>query len=113
MHGRDDDKLSTSLLSTSTSSVSSEASSERVKALALAFKAFYDHTLYLGDKEASARGIFGLFMESVRDALHKRHPKKEFKVDHEFKVLRFASDAALIVAITGQKGMDVFFPLGI
>ena len=36
-----------------------------------------------------------------------------FKVDHEFKVLRFASDAALIVAITGQKGMDVFFPLGI
>ena len=95
----------TTHLSTSTSSVSSEASSKPFKA----FTAYYEHTLYIGNKEASARGILCLFMESVRDALHKRHPKKEFKVDHEFKVLRFTSDVALIVAITGQNRMDVVF----
>ena len=76
-----DTQLSTS---TSTSSVSSEVSSE-------AFRAYYENTLYLGDKEASARGILGLFMEVVRDALQKRHPNQKFYVDHELKVLRFSS----------------------
>ena len=90
-----DTQLSTSTSSTSTSSVSSEVT----------FRAYYE---YLGDKEASARGILALFMELVCDALQKRHPNQ---VDHELKVLRFSSDAALIVASTGQKRMDVVFCL--
>ena len=96
--------VSTSTSSTSTSSVSSEVSSE-------AFRAYYEYTLYLGDKEASARGILVLFMELVRDALQKRHPNQTFYVDHELKVLRFSSDAARIVASTGQERMDVVFSL--
>ena len=97
-----DSKLSTS--STSTSSVSSEVSSET-------FRAYYQYTLYLGDKEASARGILGLFMELVRGTLQKRHPKQNFYIDHELKVLRFSSDAALIVASTGQQKRKVVFSL--
>ena len=113
-------------LSTSTSSVSSEVRSET-------FRDLYEHTLYLGDKEASAMGILALFMGLVRGALQERHPTKKFYVDHELEVLRFSSDAAiddevfedtkreiptdvssskaLIVARTGQKRMDVVFSL--
>ena len=92
-----DTLLSTSTSSTSTSSVSF-------------FKAYYENTLYLGSKEASARAIFGMFMELVRDTLQKRHPKQKFYVDHELKVLRFSSDAAIIVRSTGlEKRMDVVF----
>ena len=75
-----DTQLSTSTSSTSTSSISSEVSSE-------AFRAYYEYTLYLGNKEASARGILALFMDLVRDALQKRHPNQKFYVDHELQVL--------------------------
>ena len=94
-------QLTTFTSSTYTSSVSSEVIFET-------FRAYYEYTLYLGDKEASARGILVLFMELVRDALQKRHPNKKFYIDYVF---RFSSDAALIVASTGQNRMDVVFSL--
>ena len=96
----------------STSSTSSTSTSSVSSGVALAFKAHYDCTLYLGDKEASARGILSLFMQGVRDALQERHPNQKFFVDHEFKIFQFYSDAALIVASTGQQQKHGFF-LGI
>ena len=88
---------STSSTSTSTSSVSSEVSSEPF------FKGFYEHTLFLGDKEAS--GHFGS-LHGI--SLQKRHPNKKYYIDNELKVFRFSSDAALIVSST-VKRMDVVF----
>ena len=97
----------------STSSTSSTTTSSVSSGVALAFKAHYDCTLYLGDKEASARGILSLFMQGVRDALQERHPNQKFFIDHEFKIFPFYSDAALIVASTGQqqKQMKAVFSL--
>ena len=88
------------LLSTSTSSTSTSITS--------LFKACYENTLHLGDKEASGRVILGIFMELVRETLQERHPKQKFDVDLELKVLRFSSDAAIIVASTGLKEDVVF-----
>ena len=52
------------------------------------------------------------FMEAVRHTLHQKHPALDVKVDHEVRVLRFASEVALvIVACTRQKGLDVLFSL--
>ena len=51
-------------------------------------------------------------MEAVRHTVHQKHPALDVKVEHEFRVLRFASDVALvIVACTRQKGWDVLFSL--
>ena len=104
----------TSLLATSTKpNVSaSEASNELVKICA----AHYEHTLFIGDKEASGRVILGLFIEAVREALHKRHPNRVFKLDHAFKVLPrkgFATGEAMVVAVIGQDRKEVVFALEI
>ena len=85
-------------------SVSSESITDMVKF-------FKTHYVYIGDKEASGRVIVGLFMEILREALDKKHPGREFMVDHEFKVLptkRFAIDEAIEAVIGEDNGKVVF-----
>ena len=95
----------TSVQSTCTEpSVSSESITDMVKF-------FKTHYVYIGDKEASGRVIVGLFMEILREALDKKHPGREFMVDHEFKVLptkMFAIDEAIKAVIEEDDGKVVF-----
>ena len=78
--------------------------------LVKSFTTLYEHTLYIG---ASDRVILGLFMETLREALDKIHPSREFMVDHEFNVLptkQFATDQA-IEAVIGDGNEKVVFAL--
>ena len=68
----------------------------------------YDQTIYLGDKEASGRVVLGLFMSMVTKLLRSKYPNQLFYVDHEYKVLKFCADEA-IVTITCNKEQHVVF----
>ena len=95
----------TSFLSTSTEPVSAKCS-KMVEDITKMVAVHWNHTLYVGQKEASGRVILGLFMEGVREALHNIYPNKVLKVDHEFKILpgkQFATYEAVVVVVRGTE----------